>query len=279
MRKNLLKIAAAALIAGASLTGAATAANAAGAESHPPVREWSWTGFFGHFDRASAQRGLQVYTEVCSACHSLDRVAYRNLTELGYSMDEIKEFAAQKDVQDGPNDQGEMYTRPARPSDHFVAPYPNEQASRAANGGAYPPDLSLIIKNRNHGSGSIPVNFFEAVTGRGTASGADYVYALLTGFKDAPTGFKLADGKYYNEWFAGHQISMPPPLYPDGVTFADGTKATVEQQAHDVATFLAWAAEPELEARKAMGLKVMLFLVVFLGIVIAVKRRIWANVH
>lgn len=224
------------------------------------AQEWSFTGPFGTFDRPAVHRGLQVYREVCASCHSLALIAFRNLASLGYSSEEIRAIASEYEVEDGPNDEGEMYTRPARPSDHFPPPYPNEQAARAANGGAYPPDLSLITKARK--------------------GGADYVYALLTGYREEPPeGVEVMEGMYYNKAFPGHQIAMPPPLGGEDVEFADGTAPTLEQEAHDVVTFLAWAAQPELEQRKRMGVKVMLFLVVFTGMLYAVKKKIWSGVH
>jgi len=190
----------------------------------------------------------------------LNLLAYRDLAELGFTEDQVKAFAAQVQIGDGPNDQGKMFERPGKPSDHFKAPYPNPQAARAALNGALPPDLSLIVKSR-HG-------------------GADYIHAILTGFRDPPpAGFKLNEGMYYNEFFNGHQIAMPPPLSDGAVTYADGTKATADQMARDVATFLAWAADPNLETRHRMGIKVILFLLVLAGVLYAVKRRVWADVH
>lgn len=298
MRKSLIALAAALTV---GFAGSAQAAEVA----HPPMEDWSWTGFFGSYDKASAQRGLQIYTEVCSSCHSLNRVYYRNLTELGYSEDAVKEFAAQFEVEDGPNDEGEMFTRPAKPSDAFVAPFPNVEAARAANGGAYPPDLSLIVKARAPGHGSIPLNFVKWMSGRGTASGADYIYHLMTGYMEPEAAeaymreeweakkaagtlteeqlaegfqFNLPAGKAFNKWFPGHAISMAPPLGEDYVEYGDDTPTTLDQHSRDIATFLAWASEPELEQRKEMGLKVLLFLVVLLGLAIAAKRRLWAGV-
>lgn len=251
MRKTILALAAAAAFVG----GAAQAAET----SRPPDQNWSFEGIFGTFDRASAQRGFQVFKESCNACHSLSRVRYRNLADLGFSEDEVRAIAAQYEVTDGPNDNGEMFQRPARPADPFKAPFPNPQAARAANNGALPPDLSLITKAR--------------------AYGPDYLYALLTGYEEAPPDVKLLEGLQYNKWFPGHQIAMPPPLSEGAVTYADGTKATVEQMAHDVTTFLAWAAEPELEARKRLGIEVILYLIVLAGLLYAAKRKVWANVH
>jgi len=226
----------------------------------PPHQQWSFEGVFGTYDAAALQRGFQVYKEVCSACHALKHLYYRDLTDIGYTEDQVKGVAAQAQVTDGPNDQGEMYQRPGRPSDPIVTPFPNDQAARAANNGALPPDLSLIVKARE--------------------GGPDYIYAILTGFKDPPAGFKMQPNMNYNEYFPGHQIAMPPPLTADGqLTYADGTKATIPQMAHDVTTFLAWAAEPNLDERHRMGAKVILFLVIAAGIFYAAKRKIWAALH
>ncbi len=247
---------AAALALSAGVLGTARAQQEA---PTPPQQNWSFEGVFGTYDRAALQRGYQVYKEVCAACHPVKHLAFRDLTEIGYSEDEVKGIAAQVKVSDGPNDSGEMFERPARPSDPIPGPFPNDQVARAANNGALPPDLSLITKARE--------------------GGPDYVYAILTGFKDAPAGFKVGDGMYYNEYFAGHQIKMPPPLSPDQVKYADGTAATVPQLAHDVVTFLSWAAEPTLEARHRIGFKVMLFLIVATGVFYAAKRKIWSRIH
>jgi len=244
-------------------------------ETPLPRTSWSFDGPFGTYDRAGVQRGFQVYQSVCSNCHSLNLVTYDDLGPngpgggIGYSEDQVKGIAAEKEVTDGPNDQGEMFQRPARPSDHFVPPFPNDQANRAAHNGALPPDLSLIVKERAAGLGALPWS----------ASGADYVYDILTGFKDAPPNEKLPDNSYYNEYFPGHHIAMPPPLSDDIVTYSDGTKATTAQEAHDVVTFLTWAAEPSMEDRKRNGAKVLIFLVVLTGLLYAAKRKIWADVH
>jgi ubiquinol-cytochrome c reductase cytochrome c1 subunit len=226
---------------------------------HPKQMKWEFDGVFGSVDRASAQRGYQVYKEICSACHSLRRVAYRNLTEIGFSEDEVKQIASEVLVSDGPNDDGEMFDRSGLPSDKFVGPYANEQAARSSNGGALPPDLSLIIKARH--------------------DGANYVYSLLTGFVDAPDNFPLASGKSYNPYFEGRQISMPAPITDDvQVDYRDGTYATKEQMVIDVTNFLQWAAEPEAEARKKMGVRTMIFLGILLIILIAAKRAVWKKV-
>jgi ubiquinol-cytochrome c reductase cytochrome c1 subunit len=230
------------------------------AETPEPVHiQWHHDGLFGTFDRATAQRGFQVYREVCSACHGLTFVAFRNLTNLGFSEEQVEALAAQYTVTDGPNDEGEMFERPARPSDPIPPPYPNPQAARAANGGALPPELSLITKAR--------------------AGGTDYVYSILTGYEEPPADVQAQEGLYYNAFFAGHWIAMPPPLSDGAVSYADGTEATVPQMASDVATFLTWAGEPTLEQRKQVGLKVTLFLIVFTGLTYATMRKVWSHLH
>ena len=231
------------------------------AEDTPPLprQEWSFYGIFGTYNLASAQRGFQVYKEICSACHPVKHLYLRDLAEIGYSADEIKAIAATYQVTDGPNDQGQMYQRPGRPSDPIPGPFPNDQAARAANNGALPPDQSLIVKAR--------------------PGGPDYVYGILTGYKEPPPGFKMLPGMNYNEYFPGHQIAMPPPLADNAVTFADGTPATVPQMAHDVTTFLTWASEPNLDDRHRTGFTVILFLVVAAAVFYAAKRKIWAPIH
>jgi ubiquinol-cytochrome c reductase cytochrome c1 subunit len=225
-----------------------------------PHQQWSFEGILGTYDQAAMQRGFQVYQTVCSACHPLKHLAYRDLAELGYSDDQVKGIAAQFQVTDGPNDQGQMFQRAAKPSDMFVGPFPNDQAARVANNGALPPDLSMVVKARE--------------------GGPDYVYGILTGFKDVPAGVTMQPNMNYNEYFPGHQIGMPPPLTSDGqVPYTDGTKATIPQMAHDVTTFLTWASEPNLNERHRMGAKVILFLIVAAGIFYAAKRRIWAKIH
>jgi ubiquinol-cytochrome c reductase cytochrome c1 subunit len=202
---------------------------------------------------------LQVFTQVCATCHSLNLVAYRNLADLGYNEEEIKAYAVNYEVEDGPDDEGEMFTRNAIPSDRFVPPFPNEKAARAANNGAYPPDLSLMTKARK--------------------DGANYMYAILVGYAEAPENVELMEGMSYHSYFGGNQIAMPQPLYGDDVEYTDGTEPTLEQQAKDVTAFLAWAAEPELEERKSLGIKVLIFLSVLFVMAIAVKKAIWRDVH
>lgn len=251
-------------LAGGLLTGLLTGAwcpgAALGAEAKPvPSYDWSFEGVFGHFDRAAVQRGLQVYREVCSGCHSLRLIAFRNLADLGYGEDQVKAIAAQYTVVDGPDDEGEMFEREGLPSDYFPAPFPNEKAAAAANNGVAPPDLSLVAKAR--------------------AGGPNYIRALLTGYEEAPADVEVFAGQYYNAYFPGNLIVMPPPLFDDAVEYQDGTRATVDQMAADVSAFLMWTAEPKLEERKRMGIKVMLFLLVFTGVLYAVKRKVWADVH
>ncbi len=233
-------------------------ASAAGDAAAPPSMKWSFDGLFGSFDRAALRRGFQVYTEVCAACHSLRLVHYRNLTAIGFSADQVKEIAAEFEVTDGPDAEGEMFDRPARPSDRFVSPFPNDNAARAANNGAMPPDLSLVTKSR--------------------IGGPDYIYGLMVGYKDAPDDMEMSEGMEYNMFFPGHQIAMPAPLSEEQVEYADGTEATVAQMAKDVTNFLVWAAEPELEERKRVGVKVVLFLVLLTGMLFAVKRAVWSNI-
>ena len=231
----------------------------------PPSQKWSFAGPLGKFDRGSLQRGLKVYKEVCSACHSLNYIAFRNLADPGgpgYSEAQAAAFASDYKIKDGPNDQGEMFDRPGRPADYFPAPFPNEQAARAANGGALPPDLSLITKARSYERG-FPQFIFDFFT-QFQEQGPNYVSAILQGFEDKPpAGVTIPDGSYYNKYFPGHAIKMPKPLSDGQVTFDDGSPATVAQYAHDVTTFLMWTAEPHMEARKRIGLQVFVFLILF----------------
>lgn len=255
---NLRRAAAATgLIVVASL--ASTAAFAAGEAKEPDNQDWQFEGVFGTFDRASAQRGLQVYLEVCAGCHGLKQVAYRNLEDLGFTEDEVKVIAAGFDVTDGPNDEGEMFTRPAIPSDRFVSPFPNAAAAAAANNGAAPPDLSLQVKAH--------------------LGGADYIYALLTGYEEPPADVEVPEGANYNPYFRGSLIAMAQPLWEDGVEYTDGTPATIEQMAWDVTNFMHWAAEPKMEERKSIGYKVILFLIIFSAVLYAAKRKMWSDIH
>jgi len=246
-----------ALIATAGVMGFTSVASAAGNAEHPKQVNWSFKGFTGTFDRAAQQRGFQVYKEVCSACHGLSQVAFRTLTDIGFSEEQVKVIAAEYTMEDGPNDDGDMFERPGAPSDKFPSPFPNENAAKASNGGAFPPDLSLITKAR--------------------VDGNNYLYSLLTGYEDAPEGFDVGSLNY-NKYFAGHKIAMAAPLYEDSVEYADGTPATVEQMAHDVVTFLAWAAEPHLEERHNLGVRVMIFLLFLTVIFFFSNRAVWREV-
>jgi cytochrome c1 len=280
MMKPTIKTAfAAVLTAGAvvalSLTSAP--AQAAGAGPKPAVQDWTFKGLFGTYDRASAQRGYKVYKEVCSACHSMNLIKFRNLQDIGFSEAQTKALAAEYEIQDGPNDDGEMFTRKRTPSDPLPSPFPNDKAAAAANNGKAPPDLSLITKARAQGGDSV-IKVSMKHPG-GFTIGADYVYALLTGYGEPPAGVEVPDGGSYNKYFPGHVIAMAPPLAEDAVEFSDGTKASVKQMAHDVTMFLAWTAEPELEARKRLGIKVMLFLLALTGMLFALKRKIWSDIH
>jgi ubiquinol-cytochrome c reductase cytochrome c1 subunit len=232
------------------------------AEITKPIKvNWSFKGITGKFDRPSLQRGFQVYKEVCSSCHSMQYLSYRNLGEEGgpeFSIDEVKAIAASVEVTDGPDSQGEMFTRSGKPSDRFVSPYPNVNASMAANGGAYPPDMSVLVKARPGGS--------------------NYIYSVLVGYEDAPEGFNLDDGVYYNKYMSGNKIKMSSPLSEGIVEYSDGTDPTVEQMAKDVTTFLTWAAEPELETRHKTGVKVLIYLILLTTLVYLSMKRIWSRV-
>jgi len=239
----------------------------AAAQEPPPEpkiasQSWSFDGPFGTYNPEQLQRGYGVYKRICSNCHSMRLLSYRNLGEGGgpeFSPEAVKALAEEIQVTDGPNDKGEMYQRSGRPSDRFHSPYPNDEAARAANRGALPPDLSVIAKAR--------------------PGGPDYIYALLTGYKDTPHGFDLAQGMRYNVAFPGHQIAMPPPLADGLVTYADGTKETADNYARDVAAFLMWAAEPKLQERHMLGARVIVFLFALAVAMFLAKRVVWSGVH
>jgi len=235
---------------------------AAGEGEEMSHQDWPFHGAFGTYDRAALQRGFQVYKQVCSACHSMNLLSYRNLEEIGYTEGQVKAIAAEYQVNDINDDTGEIYQRPARPSDRFHAPFPNKQASMAANNGAYPPDMSLLAKAR-HG-------------------GPDYIYSILTGFADFPPGVQHASTQYWNKAMPGHIIAMPPPLVSDGqVQYenAGNTPQTVDQYAKDVSQFLAWASEPHMEERKQTGTKVILFLLAMCFVAYQAKKKVWSDVH
>ena len=224
--------------------------------------DWSFKGLFGKFDRASLQRGYQVYTEVCAACHSMKYLSYRNLSEKGgpeFSVAQAKAIAASFEVTDGPNSDGEMFNRPGKLSDKFVMPYENVKAAEAANGGAYPPDMSVLVKARG--------------------GGVDYIYSLLQGYEEAPSGMTLDDGVHYNKYMYGNKIKMSAPLSDGIIEYSDGTNASVEQMSKDVTTFLMWAAEPSLEARHQMGFKAIVYLIILTILVYFSMKRIWSRVE
>ena len=223
--------------------------------------DWTFKGLFGKFDRASLQRGYQVYTEVCAACHSMKYLSYRNLSEKGgpeFSVAQAKAIAASFEVTDGPNADGEMFQRPGKLSDKFVMPYENVKAAEAANGGAYPPDMSVLVKARG--------------------GGVDYIYSLLQGYEEAPSGMILDDGVHYNKYMYGNKIKMSAPLSDGIIEYSDGTNPSVEQMSKDVTTFLMWAAEPSLEARHQMGFKAIVYLIILTTLVYFSMKRIWSRV-
>ena len=270
---------AAALMAGLAFVGAPAQANEA-AGPKIEFQSWSFAGPFGRFDKGQLQRGFKVYKEVCSSCHGMKLVSYRNLADdggPGFTFDQAKAIAAEVKVKDGPNEAGDMFERAGRASDRFPSPFPNEETARASFGGALPPDLSLIGKARSVHRG-FPYFLFEPFSTYAEA-GPDYVYNLLTGYVDAPHGVTCDGTLQYNQSFiAGNCIAMPPPLSDGSVTYDDGTPATLQNHAKDVAAFLMWAAEPKLEARKSTGLKALFFLIVLAGMLYLVKRKIWADI-
>jgi len=224
--------------------------------------DWSFDGPFGKFDRAQLKRGFQVYREVCAACHSIKFVSYRNLSDAGgpeFTEAAVKTIAAESNVTDGPDADGEMFERPAEPKDRVAKPFPNDNAARAANNGAMPPDLSLMTKARK--------------------DGPNYLYSVLTGYDEAPADVVMADGMSFNHYFPGQQIAMPQPMSDEQVTYEDGTPATLDQMARDVTAFLTWTAEPKLEDRHRLGFKVMIFLTIFAGLLYATYKRVWRDQH
>jgi cytochrome c1 len=267
------------LLIGAAVGLAGGQARAAEVET-PPAVNWSFHGPFGTFDRAQLQRGFKIYREVCQNCHGMTLLSFRNLAERGgpeFSRAQAAAVAAEYKVNDGPNDQGEMFERPGRVADRFPAPFPNEQAARAANGGASPPDLSTMAKARTYERG-FPWFVLDIFT-QYQEQGVDYITALLKGYQDPPQGFTLPQGSHYNKYFPGHAIGMPPPLQENQVTYDDGSPQTVDQYSKDIAAFLMWAAEPHLEARKRIGFQVMIFLIVFAGLLYFTKKRVWSAVE
>ena len=224
--------------------------------------DWTFKGPFGKFDRASLQRGYQVYQEVCASCHSLKYMSYRNLSEKGgpeFSVKEAKAIAANFEISDGPNPDGEMFTRPGRLSDKFAMPYANEQEAKSANGGAYPPDMSVLVKART--------------------GGVDYIYSVLLGYEEPPQDIKLDDGVYYNKYMYGNKIKMPAPLSDGIVEYADGTNPTEQQMAKDVVSFLMWTAEPHLEQRHKIGFRAIIYLIILSILVYFSMKKIWSRIE
>ncbi len=263
MRRLIHAQFAGAVLLALAMPGASTAlGDETHSSSHGPKIEpqsWSFGPPFGTFDNAQLQRGFQVYRDICAGCHSMRLLSYRNLGEPGgpeFSQKAVEALASKVQITDGPDDKGQMFQRPGRPSDRFRSPYPNEQAARASNQGALPPDLSVIAKAR--------------------PGGPDYIYALLTGYRVAPEGVELSKGMHYNVAFPGHQIAMPQLLRDGSVQYTDGTEKTLDNYARDVAAFLMWAAEPKLEERHRLGLRVMIFLLALAVIMYLAKRVVWA---
>ncbi len=224
--------------------------------------DWTFKGPFGKFDRASLQRGYQVYQEVCASCHSLKYMSYRNLSEEGgpeFSIPEAKAIAANFEIPDGPNSDGEMFMRPGRLSDKFAMPYRNEEEAKSANGGAYPPDMSVLVKARK--------------------GGVDYIYSVLLGYEDPPKDIKLDDGVYYNKYMYGNKIKMPAPLSDDLIEYTDGTNATEKQMAKDVVSFLMWTAEPHLEKRHKIGFRAIIYLIILSILVYFSMKKIWSRIE
>jgi len=232
---------------------------AAGESKVLPKHNWSFNGINGKFDQSAVQRGFKVYREVCASCHSMNLLYYRDLIDIGFTAEEVKAIASEYTVLDGPNDEGEMFERSAKPSDHFVSPYLNEQEARYSNNGSYPPDLSVITKAK--------------------LNGPDYIYHLMLGYTEPPEDFELGDGMYYNEWKEGFQIAMSQPLDEGYVDYDDGTESTLPQLAEDITTFLVWSAEPELEERKKLGIKVLLFFIIAGIFVFILKNRLWREIN
>jgi cytochrome c1 len=269
----------------ASLAGAAglSPAVAQGQQEHahetpqPPKVKWSFSGPFGTFDRAQLQRGFKVYREVCQVCHGLKLIAFRNLSALGYSEAQVKAIAAEYKVQDGPNDAGDMFERDGRPADYFPPPWPNENAARARYNGV-PPDFSVLAKARTYERG-FPWFILDMFT-QYQEHGVDYIHALMTGYEESPpSGFALPPGTFYNKYFPGHAIAMPPPLTDKRVDYTDGAPTTVDQYSKDVTAFMMWTAEPHMEARKRTGFQVMIFLLVLAGLLYFTKKKVWASAH
>ena len=285
MSRTSFRLALTGLAAGLSLALFQPAVQAAEGGLKPPALNWSFSGPFGKFDRAQLQRGFKVYKEVCASCHGASLIAFRNLSQPGgpeFTPGQVAALAATYQIKDGPNDQGEMFDRPGRPADRFPSPFPNEQAARAAQGGAYPPDFSVLAKARTYTRG-FPTFIFDIFT-QYQEQGPDYIYALMTGYEEPPAGVTLLPGQNYNKYMPGHLIAMPKPLsdgqveYPKGPDGKSPVPETVDQYGKDIAAFLMWTAEPKLEERKRTGFMVMIFLAVFAYGMYRAKKIVWAKV-
>jgi cytochrome c1 len=273
-RELMTALALAAAVAGAALPARAQEADA------PPLQHWSFSGPFGTYDTAQLQRGFQVYREVCSNCHSLKLLSFRNLADPGgpsFTEAQATAVAESYQITDGPNDQGQMFQRPGKISDYFPPPFPNDQAARAARGGGLPPDMSTLAKARGYERG-FPWFIFEAFT-QYQEGGPDYIHAILTGYTDPPQGFVLPPGTHYNKYFPGNAIAMPKPINDGQVKYTDGSPQTVDQYGRDVAAFLMWAAEPKLDERKRLGFQVMIYLIVLAGLLYFTKKKVWHEVE
>ena len=269
-----------ALVLAGTLAAIAAPASAQMTEQVPPPRlKWSFAGPFGQYDEAQLQRGFKVYREVCANCHSMDMVAFRNLADAGgpgFTEGQVEAVAAEYKIKDL-DDLGNQIERAGRPADHFPAPFANELAAKAANGGTAPPDMSTLAKARSYGRG-FPWWVFDMI-GQYQEQGPDYIAAIVSGFIDAPKGFNLPPTGHYNEYFPGHNIAMPPPLQDGQIKYDDGSPETVAQYSKDVAAFLMWAAEPHLDARKRIGFQVFIFLILFAGLMYFTKKKVWSAVH
>ncbi|WP_332717694.1 cytochrome c1 [Pelagibacterium mangrovi] len=272
LKKTILGVLALAAVAFGSAT-----VQAADEYPHTDQQDWSFSGIFGTYDQNQLRRGFQIYREVCSSCHGLDFIAFRNLSEHGgpeYSEDQVRALAAEFTV----TDQTTGEDREGVPADRWPNPFPSEQIARDSNGGAFPPDLSLMAKARG-----IHMDFPWWVFNYFTAyqeAGADYIYNLLTRYTEAPEGVEVPVGQYYNDYFSGHLIAMAPPLSDGLISYGDeATPETVEQYALDISAFLQWTADPHMVERKATGFKVIIFLIIFAVLMYLVKRRIWRDVH
>lgn len=278
IRSSLFGAVAAALLLASGTSGVA-ASEGGGHDARPARLSWSFAGPFGMYDQAQLQRGFKVFKEVCSACHSANFFSFRNLAQSGgpgFTEAQAKQVASEYQITDGPNDSGDMFQRPGRLSDHWPAPFPNDNAARAANGGALPPDFSVLAKARSYHVG-FPGFITDAFI-QYQEHGVDYIHALLVGYDDPPADVHVQPGLHYNKYFPGNQIAMPKPMSDGQVEYTDGAPQTVEQYASDVSAFMMWMAEPHLDQRKRIGFQVMIFLIVLSGLLYFTKKKIWRNV-